>query len=87
MDLLFLSFKIVRDKGVSVKLHLKFFNEIFEPARKELEKQIGVRVGQLDFTEFLAKRKIQFRLPKQKFNIKSRSPRTKLPIKKGFKLI
>ena len=73
---------MVRDKGVSVKLHTKFFDEIFEPARKKLEKQIGVRVGQLDFTEFLAKKKIQIRLPKQKFNIKN-----KFPVRKGFRLI
>ena len=73
---------MVRDKGVSVKLHTKFFDEIFEPASKKLEKQIGVRVGQLDFTELLAKKKIQIRLPKQKFNIKN-----KFPVRKGFRLI
>ncbi len=71
---------MVKDKGVSVRLHTKFFNEIFEPARKELERQTGVRVGQLDLTEFLAKKKIKFRLPKQKFNIKSN-----LKIKRKFK--
>ena len=73
---------MVKDKGVSVRLHTKFFNEIFEPARRELEQQTGVRVGQLDLTEFLAKKKIKFKLPKQKFNIKS-----KLPLRKGFKVI
>ena len=71
---------MVRDKGVSVKLHTKFFDEIFEPARKKLEKQIGVRVGQLDFTEFLAKKKIQIKLPKQKFDIKN-----KAPVRRGFR--
>ena len=73
---------MVKDKGVSVKLHTKFFNEIFEPARKRLEKQTGVRIGQLNFTEFLAKKKIQIKLPKQKFDIKN-----KAPVRKGFKLI
>ena len=73
---------MVKDKGVTVKLHTKWFDEIFEPARKELEKQTGVRIGQQSFTEFLAKKKIQIRLPKQKFNIKS-----KFPLKKGFKVI
>lgn len=73
---------MVRDKGVSVKLHTKFFDEIFEPARKKLEDQTGMKIGQLNFTEFLAKKKIQIRLPKQKFNIKS-----KFPVKRKFKLI
>lgn len=69
-----------KDKGVSVKLHKKFFDEIFEPTRKELEKQIGGRVGQINFTEFLAKKKVKLKLPKQKFNVKSKPPR----IKRGF---
>lgn len=76
---------MTRDKGVSVKLHTKFFDEIFEPARKELENQTGVRVGQLNFTEFLAKKNIKIKLPKQKFNIK-KVHKIK-PIRKGFKLI
>lgn len=74
----------MKDKGVSVKLHTRFFDEIFEPARKEFERQIGVRVGQISFTEFLAKKKIQIRLPKQKFNIKNKVPKSKFPLRKGF---
>ncbi|KKN17074.1 hypothetical protein LCGC14_0969520 [marine sediment metagenome] len=77
----------MKDKGVSVKLHTKFFDEIFEPARRELEKQTGVRVGQISFTKFLAKNKIQIKLPKQKFNLKNKSPIIKFPLGKGFKLI
>lgn len=76
-----------KDKGVSMKIHTRWFDEIFEPARKELENQTGVRVGQINFTEFLAKKKIQIKLPKQKFNIKSKSPKSKFPLKKGFKVI
>ncbi len=75
------------DKGVSIKIHTKFFDEIFEPARKELEQQTGVRIGQINFTEFLAKKKIQIKLPKQKFNIKSKAPRSKPPLRKGFRAI
>ncbi len=71
-----------KNNGVSVRLDKSFFDNIFEPARRELEKQAGVRVGQLDFTEFLAKKKIKFRLPKQKMNIKSN-----LKIKRKFKVI
>ena len=32
---------MVKDKGVSVKVSTRFFNETFEPARKELEKFVG----------------------------------------------
>lgn len=69
-----------KDKGVTVKLHSKFFDEIFEPARKELEKQTGARFGQMNFTKFLAKKNIKIKLPKQKI-------KTNPPIKRGFKLI
>ncbi len=78
---------MVRDKGVHVELNKRFFDEIFEPARKELERQTGVRVGQMNFTEFLAKKKIKFKLPKQKFNIKSKRPTAKSPLRRGFRLI
>lgn len=78
---------MTKDKGVTVKLHTRFFDEIFEPARKELENQTGVRVGQINFTEFLAKKKIQIKLPKQKINIKNKHLKTKQPLRKGFNLI
>lgn len=73
---------MAKNRGVSVKLDKKFFDEAFEPARKQLEKQTGVRIGQLNFTKFLAKRNFKFRLPKQKINIKNKPIRNK-----GFKLI
>ena len=53
-------------KNVSVKISKSFFDNIFEPERKKLEKQIGTRVGQISFTEFLAKKKVKFIFPKQK---------------------
>jgi hypothetical protein len=50
---------------VSVQLSKLFFDNIFEPERRKLEKQTGTRVTQVNFTEFLAKRKVKFVLPKQ----------------------
>ena len=50
--------------GVTIKISENFFKNIFEPNRKELEKQLGIRVSQLKFTEFLAKKKIKF-IPKK----------------------
>ncbi len=76
-----------KDKGVSVRINTKFFNEIFEPERKKLEKQTGVRVGQLNFTEFLAKNKVKFVFPKQEINIHSKAPKSKPPLRKGFRII
>ena len=73
---------MVKDRGVHVILHKSFFDNIFEPARRKLEKQKGIKVGHLDFTKFLAKKQIKFKLPKQKINIKS-----KPPIKRKFKII
>ncbi len=73
---------MVKEAGVSVRMNKSFFEDIFEPARRELEKQVGVKVGQLDFTEFLAKKKIRFKLPKQKMNLKSN-----LKIKRKFMVI
>ncbi len=38
----------------------KFFNKIFEPARKAMEKKLGVSVGQRKFTRFLAEKNFKF---------------------------
>ena len=70
------------ERGVTVKMDRLFFDNIFEPARKDLAKQIGVKVGQLEFTRFLVKKNIKFRLPKQKMNLKRN-----LKIKRKFKVI
>ena len=78
---------MAKDPGVAVKVHRKFFDEIFEPARRGLEKETGMRIGQLDFTEFLAKKKIKLRLPKNKFNLKSEKPTARKTLPRGFKLI
>ncbi len=56
---------MVRLKGVSVKLSKNFFDNVFEPERQKLEKQTGTRVTQINFTEFLAKQKVRFTIPKQ----------------------
>ena len=56
--------KLIKD--VSVKISKSFFDNIFEPERKKLEKQIGTRVTQIGFTEFLAKKNAKLIIPKQK---------------------
>ena len=56
---------MVKVKAVSMKVSQNFFDNVFEPDRRRLEKQIGTRVTQVGFTEFLAKKKVKFVLPKQ----------------------
>jgi len=43
----------------------KFFDNIFEPARKKLEREKGCRFSQPKFTQYLAKNKVKFTFPKQ----------------------
>lgn len=47
-----------RKNKVNIAVSRKFFENVFEPERKNLERQLGVRVGQIPFTEILAKQKI-----------------------------
>lgn len=71
-----------KDQGVSIKVDRRFFDEIFEPKRKEFENKMGVRIGQEKFTKLLHAKKIKLKLPKQRINIKNKSPRSR-----GFNLI
>lgn len=49
---------VLKKKSVSMKANSDFFDKLFEPARKRIEKKIGVRVGQADFTEMLFKSRV-----------------------------
>lgn len=71
---------MVKDRGVSVKLSTNFFNNIFEPKRKEFENKLGVKFGQIDFTELLDKRKAKFSFPLPNTSILQ--PPRKIKIKK-----
>ena len=50
--------------NVSVKLHKDYFDKIFEPGRRSLEKKFGVRFSQTKYTEYLVKK--QLRIPRIK---------------------
>ncbi len=62
---------------VHVKMHKDFFDKIFEPARRDLERTTGGRVSQMKITKFLAMKNARFKLPQDK--IKTRLPRFKPP--------
>ena len=51
-----------RKKGVVINVDMDFFDRRFEPARKELEKQLGVRVSQTTFTHLLDKQNISLKI-------------------------
>ena len=57
------------DRGVLINVHSKFFDGIFEPQRKNLERQLGVGLTQKQFTEYLVKSnaKISFNKPRTTF--------------------
>lgn len=53
---------VIRRKGVTVILDSDFFDNIFEPARRDLERQLGTRVSQKSFTNILSKKKINLKI-------------------------
>lgn len=45
-----------------------FFDDVFEPSRKKLEKQLGARVTQKSFTQMLKKNKVNLNINLKGFN-------------------
>ena len=42
-------------KGVTIKVHPLFFDNIFEKNRRKLEIKLNVPISQMKFTEYMAK--------------------------------
>ncbi len=49
---------VIKKRNVTIQVGFNFFNKVFEPSRRKVEKQLGLNVGQVLFTEMLAKNKI-----------------------------
>lgn len=49
---------VVKKRNVTMQVGFNFFDKIFEPSRRKVEKQLGLKVGQVAFTEMLAKNKV-----------------------------
>ncbi len=49
---------VIKKRNVTMQVGSNFFDNIFEPSRKKVEKQLGLKIGQVVFTEMLAKNKI-----------------------------
>ncbi len=58
----------VRNKKVLINVDMDFFRNTFEPARERIQKKLGVRVSQINFTRMLFKNKIDL-TPKLNFNL------------------
>lgn len=50
-----------KDKGVQIKVGKDFFDNLFEPARREMERELGVRIGQKQVSSMIFKSGIKFR--------------------------
>ncbi len=52
-------------KGVSTKVSRSFFNNIFEKERRKMERQMGIRLSQIKFTEIVNNRGGKIVFPKK----------------------
>lgn len=73
---------MVKKRPVNIKVSKLFFDKFFEPKRKEMENILGKRISQPDFTEYLVKTKINFKMPK--FKSKKHFPRNNILNKKFY---
>jgi hypothetical protein len=56
---------MAKRNNVSVKLHKDYFEKIFEPGRRSLERKFGVSFSQTKYTEYLVKKQLQVPRMKQ----------------------
>ena len=53
-------------KNVHIMASRLYFDKIFEPKRKALEKQLGIKISQPKLTEYLARQELGIKYPKFK---------------------
>lgn len=44
-----------KKRGVCIKVHPLFFDNVFEPRRRKLQNKLGINLSQSAFTEYWAK--------------------------------
>jgi hypothetical protein len=44
---------VSKHKGVCFNGDVTFFDKVFEPSRKDLEKKLGIKIGQQKFTRMI----------------------------------
>ncbi len=70
----------LRKKPTHMVVDKDFFEKLFEPSRRNIEKKLGIRLTQPSFTRMLFKSKINL-TPKLNFDFKEDSQLKKLKIK------
>ena len=53
----------MRNQKVHVLISPLYFDKVFEPQRKNMEKKLGIKLSQLRFTEILAKKNLGIKQP------------------------
>lgn len=72
-------------KGVSIKVHPKFFDNIFEPNRKSLRNKLKLNdLTQVEFTGLLANGNFNFKIDKQKLSKLQKSIKFR-PLKRRYR--
>ena len=51
-------------KGVTIKVHTLFFDNVFEKGRRKLERKLKVPISQMKFTEYMAKNGVRMKIKK-----------------------
>lgn len=64
----------LRNKKVAMNADKDFFDKLFEPSRKKIEKQLGTKVSQVNFTKMIFKSglKLDINLRRVKKNVKKK---------------
>lgn len=57
----------MRNKDVHIKTSTLYFDRCFEPDRKKMENQLGIKLSQVRFTEILARQRLGIKQPKLEF--------------------
>lgn len=68
-------------RNVTVQVGTNFFDKVFEPSRRNVEKQLGIKVGQAAFSEMLFRSNIKLNIKLNKsliFNGKKKPKKNKI---------
>ena len=54
----------MKNKSVHIITSHLYFDRVFEPQRKSMEKKLGMKLSQVRFTEMLAREKLGIKFPR-----------------------
>ena len=56
---------MAKSNAVKIRVNDRFFTNIFERGRTNMERKLGIRLSQTKYTEILAKSGADFKMPRQ----------------------